>query len=399
MPAAKKPIVRQQKAAIRARAINAMRIEVRAKPTLDAIERQLGSLSLLDEEAPVSVWLSREMGPKFFVEGRVVALLLSAARRNSLQVIDWTGTDLGEWRTHFEQTLAGVAAAAYSPDVKTAAGQLLNIDFVQLKAAIELKGGMLETDARPGSRVFTLCAFDVESVRRPPLVLATAITKADFQTELYQRIHAQDFVAKNDVPDRPRKAESALADFVFELFQNTHEHGCLSRDHRFLRGLRFLQIKRHIAGSKRDLLLRAQGFTELADFLNRSVSSASRDIKFCEIGVGDQGVGIMDRLVATRPELAREVETWQGRCRFINEIVRRSLSSKLGIAGAGHGIENVLTDIRDLEGFVTVRTGDTWLFYAGTPSDRRKKPTLLPVGSGAWPRVSGTHVSILFPLR
>ena len=107
-------------------------------------------------------------------------------------------------------------------------------------------------------RSLTYCAFD-ENVRQQPLNLASIRSKSQFCPEFVRRLNTT-FSKDGGYPDLFRQSpEKCLAEFVYELYQNSFEHGCWSKENRLISGLRLLHVRRHIAHSKAELVSRAKG--------------------------------------------------------------------------------------------------------------------------------------------
>lgn len=369
------------------------KVAVRSRLRLDEVEGLLSQVQPRALPTATSLWLARDIGPGFFVEARIVGLIATAAANGGVEVIDWVGRETTGWKERFGQTISGLAATAYCNDIRTVGRRLLNLDFGGVREEINLREGLAEASSTLRSRVSTYCAFDDDRMRRPPLAFAASVKRESFRDAFERRMDLLGHDAFAEGPERAR-SERAVADFVFELFQNTSEHGALGQDGQVLRGFRFLQVRRHIANSLDQLLDRAKGFPQLQEHLQATCGGARGSIRLCEISIGDRGLGVVERLVSTRPALAPRAETWQQRCRFVNDIVREALSSKVAIAGAGHGLDNVLTSLQPIGGFLTLRTGDLWLW--GGP--RARVVGLKPVLREPSPRIVGTHYSVLFRL-
>lgn len=370
----------------------AMKIEIMKRPKLPDIEALISKLAST-QESQLEVWLARDMGSAFFVESRMVALLASAARKGTVSIVDWAGGDIDGWRERFTSELCGVAALGYSSGISTSKKEPIPASVTELKASIEERGGMAEQNS--GGRSLTYCAFD-EKVRQQPLDLASIRTKSKFCSEFVRRLNTA-FHTDGTHPDLFRQSpEKCLAEFVYELYQNSFEHGCLSKDNQLIRGLRLLHVKRHIAHSKAELLSRAEGFKELQEYFS-DISGDRGASRFYEVAISDQGLGIVDRFVATRAEYADLSQSYDSRINLINEIMDKALSSKINQPGAGHGLRKSILAIRELGGFVSVRSGDLWLHSSPTTevsnSDLQILKPVKPIKQVS--RVEGTHFNIL----
>jgi len=370
----------------------AINLEVRKRPKLPDIENLIAQLANTEAKAS-EVWLARDIGSAFFVESRIVALLASAARMGTVSVVDWVGKDIKGWHERFTSELCGLAALAYSSGISTSRKEPIPGSIAELKCSIEEHEGVVEKSE--GGRSLTYCAFD-ENVRQQPLNLAAVRNKSQFCSEFVRRLRTA-FEKDGGHPDLFRQSpEISLSEFVYELYQNSFEHGCWSRENRLISGLRLLHVKRHIAHSKAELVARAKGFKELHQYFT-GITGERGASRFYEVAISDQGLGILDRFVATRPEFSELNKGYDSRIRLINEIMDKALSSKINQPGAGHGLRKAILAVHELGGFVSVRTGDLWLYSSATRKLKDTEPYLLtPVKTDRQVnRVEGTHFNIL----
>ena len=223
--------------------------------------------------------------------------------------------------------------------------------------------------------------------------------KADFikRFSYYRRECFEKGVGEGFSERLPATIDHQLSSFAYELWENTLQHGRLDETGRELKGMRYLRVQKYIDYNRAAFLKKAEGFTELEQYLNKHVPE-SGTFKFYEISIADHGLGIVARLLATRPEMAN-ILPMDSPEDCINMIMDRALSSKLSQAGAGHGLERALAAVRYLQGFVSLRSGSAWLYYASevqTPVGQRPKLTSVrftePLAS------IGTQLNLIFPL-
>ena len=176
----------------------------------------------------------------------------------------------------------------------------------------------------------------------------------------------------------------------FRTLSNT---AVLDRQNSIVRGLRYVRLKKHIATNRADFLHRAEGYPELQAYLSTRVP-AQGSFKFYEIAIGDQGLGIIGRFLSTRPDFNNPT-TSSERASLVNQIIDQALSSKRGRSGAGYGLRNALRAVRELDGFLSLRTDALWLHWSPSASEALR---LTPVsGMSELAHVQGTHFSMLFP--
>jgi hypothetical protein len=176
---------------------------------------------------------------------------------------------------------------------------------------------------------------------------------------------------------------------VFETFQNSFEHGCLDEEGRIIPGVRSIMLRKHVSQDPRTFLTRALGYPGLEQYLKTSVAASSHH-KLLEVSVSDQGLGILRRLKATVPaDCLPEGHDLS----LLQQVIEEPLSSKVHFPGAGQGLARVTNAVQELEGFLSVRTGNCWLSFG--PDE---------AGSYGFSGVDvspivGTHINLLFPLR
>ena len=108
-------------------------------------------------------------------------------------------------------------------------------------------------------------------------------------------------------------------------------------------------------------------------------------------------MGIIKRFLASRPDYNLDADFTQlTDLEKINFIIEKSLSSKL-FSGAGQGIKGALRSIQELNGFLSLRTNDLWIYFDGT--DSLKDFSFNPVQTSM--KLSdkrGTSYNILIPI-
>lgn len=149
---------------------------------------------------------------------------------------------------------------------------------------------------------------------------------------------------------------------------------------------------------KPNFLLRAKGFAELTEYFESVVPEG--EFKFYEIAVSDDGLGMVDHFLISRPDVTAP-SSQDERLALVNALLTTSLTSKKNYPGAGRGLPNVLQAIAHLQGFVSVRTDQVWLCgHSGGKSGGLVQHGLDCVRSDAQvSAIAGTQFNILLPLR
>lgn len=385
-------------------------------------QMSLGDLEALicevrKSDAEVYLWLPRSIGAQLFKASSVARLIATVASNRRLSVIDWIEeVDLSKASERFSGNVEGLASLVYAEKILNAKKRVIDLNMSRIIWTIIQREGIAEAAAHGAS--LTLCAFDEDDKPSIPIAFVSMDTKEKFSQEFVkyrrkyfevgagegysEKIQPNLFDVESDgdgLDARGFSHDHYLAHFVFEIFQNTFEHGCKDKDGYVVRGLRYINIQKHISHNRDEFIKRATDFYELGQYLEQRVPNRGT-FSFYEISISDYGLGIINRFVASRPDLNVVCEGAESQAKLINQILAQALSSKRAVSGAGHGLKRALTAVRNLGGFVSFRTNNCWLYYTQDSAPTAKASVeLLPVTkSEALPGVAGTHVNMLFPL-
>jgi hypothetical protein len=369
--------------------------------TLIQVEEQIRKVSESTVK-DLDVWLARDLGPKLFKDTRIVCLLAAAASRGMrIRVIDWYTDIDGEFTEsttdRFGTTLEGIASLEYATNIVDS--QKVSIDDLirHLKRAIIEKEGIKTPDKTSG-QALTFCAFDPDEPI--PLGFVGFDSKSRFMSKFreYRRTCFEVGSGAGFSERVPPDVDDQLAAFAYELWQNSFQHGRLDRLNKDIAGMRYLRIQKHVDYNKTLFLERATGFAELQSYLDREIQGREA-FTFYEVTIADNGLGIVERFLATRPEYGQGQLTRDAPNELINLIIDQALSSKLSQSGAGHGLELAIDAVRKLRGFISVRTGNSWLYQAfHHHEDDREGSQLLNVDCPSPLAPVGTQINLLFPL-
>ena len=124
------------------------------------------------------------------------------------------------------------------------------------------------------------------------------------------------------------------------------------------------------------------------------------------------GLGILDRFVASRPEFADHARSRSDRLSLLLRILltpnnfdntasyNQAYSSK-DVAGdergAGRGLERALEAVRALNGFVSLRTAEFWLYRGFPHGEKVGQVAMTEVSGGPFASAAGTCFTALFP--
>ena len=120
---------------------------------------------------------------------------------------------------------------------------------------------------------------------------------------------------------------------------------------------------------------------------------------FYEISIADNGIGIINRLKATRPDLYAEQQLDKlSDTQKLNCIISKNLSSKL-YPGSGLGLTLALKNLQNKKGFLSLRTGDQWVYFDGATGKIDSEFPLQSVGyKENLSSIKGTFYNILIPV-
>jgi len=381
-------------------------IDIQAGDDLAKLEEGIARLNAEPVGAEFTIRLARNLNAHFFKQSRVAAFFATAAQRGLVRLRDWHHTwTPDDFKTVYRSSVGHLASAVYAREISNEHGVRPPFAGGDVTAAVAHDGGILEPH-NPASREFSgtsLSFCSIDPGFSEPLALAGLIyNKKQFVDELTSikrrdldrdRSHATMDLFAEDSPDRE------LAGYVFELYQNGYEHGNRSRADKkqVIPGLRFISLRKHIAPNFAHLHAYADGFPELGDYL-RKQHERHQVLKYYEVAVSDQGLGMLDRFLIDRPDYLSEAGSRGARLHLLKRLLTETLTSKKGAPGAGGGLIRALRAARELNGFVSIRTGEFWIHcsYAEAGS----LPMELTEVTGATPApVAGTHFNALFPLR
>ncbi|HXM74465.1 MAG TPA: hypothetical protein VN904_04255, partial [Chthoniobacterales bacterium] len=319
-----------------------MKIDVTTRENLFDLENKLARIGKLSGHYNIEMRLARNLRSDFFCESRLAALLATAGQRHNLTVSDWHR----EWsdeeiEAHYRTSLVGIAAVLHSDRLTNDRGVDLPDDRNSLVERIGIAGGLLEP--RHGGqrgKSITFCAFD-PNWSEPAAFAGTINQPEAFKAVLrkYRRKYLE--IGQGLVhTDFTRQADDRLCDFIFELYQNAHEHGRSKGEPRAANGMRYLRLRKYI-DRKENFIAQAQGFHELVEYLE-AVTPDGASFKFYEITVSDNGPGIVNHFLNARPDFSPRPNSNEDLVGLVNDLLTKPLTSKRDFPGAGYGLPRAL---------------------------------------------------------
>jgi signal transduction histidine kinase len=384
-----------------AKAVSAVtnKVSIRANCSLMDIEEASIQAAAIPKDYPVVLELARNVGSALLIETAIASLIATvAARPGRLIIKDMHHT----WNEpsaiqRFVKQIDGVAALFYCSEIQAARLQNVQDEDVPREFLAQLQSRLLRTaiieDANTGQSRTFLAADPQHGVTRELAILDGDVYA--FRTEIDTVI--RQFGVRPRLKERGREdAEDVLYRAVFELFQNTVEHGRKRRpDGAALPGLRYVRFQKLIGNSAEELAARANSFEQLKEFLIRRTRRAGI-VRFLEITVSDSGSGILSHF---RRRASDHSAIPSDNNDALNAILTGKLTSKR-MPGTGLGLPIALSALRTLKAFVSLRSEESWLFrdFDADTSDADDAeglklltvPTPKPVAN-----IVGTHFTML----
>jgi len=355
------------------------------------------------DSTPVTIWIARDFQTQFFVDTRLAALIASASKRRGVTIVDWGGGgEVDDVVARLISSPEGVAAALLATKILTESGcEVIDAQETTLRKIIEAGGRAEPRALEPGhhlpSKTLTIYAFDERDPK--PLSLSKSEDYISFKSvfEKWRRLYFEPGIGSNYIRRVGISNSDAISRFIFEIYQNAFRHGRRSERHDIIQpAMRYLRMKRHI-GVLESLTKRAEGFEELQSYLISSVRK-KKESMFFEVSLIDNGIGIVDRFLSTNPSYKERSKDPDFKHWLINEIVSKALSSNAEHSGAGHGLRNALSAVKEVGGFVSIRSGDVWIYYSGREKLDFAQAFKKQKRSVQLSQACGTQVSMLYPM-
>ena len=375
---------------------NPQKLVLKPTSTLSECEGVLTSVATSTRPAVIS--LPSDNRKIFLRDLRMVAVISAASSMPEVQC-EWSHNVSTE--TH--ESLVGLASTVYK--VPPARGRKV-VSVKEAKQALARRRDILENP--PGSKeTLTFCAID-ELTRSQPVALAGLSHKkafiaqfGKFVEEYFDKGESEWFssrIGPSLFDDGPPAADHIYG-FVYELYQNTFNHGSLDKEQRTIPGLRLIRLRKRIstARGRDDFIRGAKGFPELEKYLQQ-IAPSDKQFKFYEISVSDNGMGIVSRFRTTTEEKPGAPSSTKQNLELLNRIIAESLSSDVKKSKLGKGgLQNALRAVDNVKGFVSLRSDNLWVYRSPTDSNSTSKDEWLrPVtGSEELSAIPGTHFSMI----
>lgn len=387
-----------------------LKVQIKKDDTLFQLEEH--NRIMHERGKGIHMYLSRNYEKKFFNTTWICSLIATASNIDkNFTLTDWwdksTNENIG---LRLSSNIIGITSACHANRIENSKHEKLELnveDFI--KSLAHKNQGLIDNSAV--GQDFIFCAFDSSNVKRyfPRPGALSGANVAEF-TEQFMRIKREKIDRAFGISNQGQTSlfekydtyenEKNLAALVYELYENTIQHGNKDEKGSLIEGVRTLSIKRHIINKPEELTHQSENFPELSHyFQDIAAERMNKHLWFYEISILDNGIGIVKRFLASRPEY-RDDASFTKLSDFdkLNYIITESLSSKL-LSGAGRGIKNALKNLIRLDGFVSLRTNDIWAYFNGRSKTAKITPSFIKVNTKEeLENMRGTSYSIIIPV-
>jgi len=370
-------------------------IEISASDTLYAIEAKIKLLlHTLTYDAPSSssqlkAKVASNRRSSFFKD--IWAAIAIASAIGHCTRADITASGLKDWsrwedEDGFAMSYPSLIAIQRGARVLAEAKPPQQLNPVDVKRKIGLLGGVIGT----GGRQRTVVELDPDSPMAA--ALTTGYGRRDVFFEFVRRELSKLEIgalarARSTNKIRESSAKGTILEFLYELHSNAFEHA------REGNNVRLLRLQKH-QYPHRDIAIRhAPQLDDLISYLEKqSAQPSNRAFNLVEASVSDFGPGVLDGFLSTFAGLSHKQRP---RRELLNALLHEQLSSKSSDPNAGLGIRDALIAAREMDAYVSIRTGEFWLTMRG---QLERSPRLV-FRDGIFPKIVGTHWQLLLPDR
>lgn len=345
----------------------------------------------------VNIKLPRHHKMTLFKDSWITSLISNASRGRTLVIQDWDSySDQQKIQNRFGNSLIGVTSAFMADEISNVRDEKYNLNIHQIVEHIVYdQNGVIEDNESGKSFVFLSFDSESEGENYPKPYALSAATKQDFIRKFLNFKEERIDTRKPSSPSLPFtfSEEWDLPSLIFELYENTSQHGRYDKFNKVIKGVRSFSIKKHYYFDPSSIISQATEFNELQLYIG---SLDRKNLRFYEISISDNGMGIVDRLLSRRPEIVAGIgfNEMNGTDQ-LNCVISKTLSSKI-YPGSGLGLTTALRNLAALRGFLSLRTGDQWVCFDGRNEKNDLK--LNPVKNyRSLAKITGTHYNILIP--
>ena len=325
-------------------------------PLCSDIERLNCAISKIPKDEALVLSLARHTNVNFFAQTWVAQLIAHLVRRQGDLIIrdahsNWSPLPFDR----FTANIDGVAALVLSRRFSNVRLENIKHQTVPLTLYEKLISN-LEVTSQLEDKGQTRTFIAVDPNYPTPIEFSSSLnTGKKFQYIIQDIFRSFNYKLGQDSV-KQRKVKNDLHNFIYEVFQNTIEHGRFSKMGKIIPGLRYLRIRTYI--DKVDMLRRrAEGFLELENFISR-ISDSRKTLRLMELTVSDGGQGIVSHYLNSESKAVKE---YRDREALLHQLIGGKKSSKDHLSGVGLGLPNAMDALSKLHAFVSLRTEEFWM--------------------------------------
>ena len=362
-------------------------------PLCSDVEDLNNAISQEPEDKPLVLSLARHTNVNFFTQTWIAQLLAHLAQREGGLVIrDAYDRWIPMPRERFMDNIDGVATLVYSHIVPQVGLENVKQEIAPEALYVELNTKLKKTSKlEEQGQTRTFIAIDPD--HSTPIEFSAQSGSKKFKY-IVQDIMNEFNYKFEQKPQNHREMEIALHSFIYEVFQNTIEHGRYSEGGGLIPGLRYLRIRTYIDEAGK-LRRRAEGFPELERFISRYDNNEQKTLRFMELSVSDGGQGIVSHYINS--SYSSSAENFDKRKDILHQLIGTRKTSKDKLSGVGLGLLNAMKALSELKAFISLRTEEFWMCRDFNDSDETEQIEILrPVSTmGQINRLRGTQFNVV----
>ena len=300
----------------------------------------------------------------------------------------------GELITKLLQSVVGLASFYYAKSVLERGGKKLS--FTHEQALDHLKSPFIDEKLSLENRAIQCFSVDPDHPDPPQFMSLVKKMRGRFSPSDWER-HLL-FMIDNRLSVSLKKCEGTdmFLSCVYEAVENTKKHGRLNKKREgeieLIPGPRYFSIKRHVKANYTKKSYIASGFNELSKYLEKkSTRSINQFLEVC-ISDGGQGIAAHFKAFSTDQDVSQMSDV-----ELINFIAENNLSTDSSDESSGKGFMKMLKSIRLMDGFISIRCNNSWLYFYNEESETGHQFKNVHSQDNL-SQVAGTHINILFPV-
>jgi hypothetical protein len=387
-------------------------LEVKIKKDDTLLKLEEHNRTINSDGKEIRMYVPQNFEKRIFHSARMSALIATACLGDKTTTLTewWDKASNENIHERLSGTLVGITSAFLAQRIENSKHEKLEINLNEFVRSVAHNNRGLIDNSQFGHD-FIFCSFDstIDGRDYPRPIALSANNVQDFTRE-FLKIKREKIDLAFGISNAGQASlfleyntyerEKSLAALLFELYENTIQHGNRDENNSLIEGVRTFSVKRHIFNKPDEIKKQTEGFQELQYYFDRIAKSKNyKKLWFYEVTIIDNGIGIVKRFIASRPDFKKD-SSFMALPTFekLNHIITQSLSSKL-FTGAGKGIKIALKNLIGLDGFATIRTNDIWAYFDGTARESKVSPSFTKVKTASkLENTRGTSYSIILPV-